>query len=174
MSIRPSRLSLETRTNTSLDVIRTYIEVDFVGPGESTELRIRHFWAQWKNVLVGQAWSTFSDSDVIPETADFNGPNAWIFQFNPQVRYTYALSKQDNLIVSAEQPDGGIPGATPVTAQPITSTNPMPDFVVRYRLTIHELKEEIILPLQPEQAGSHHAVSEHMRPLSRRVVDSSN
>jgi hypothetical protein len=133
MSIRPSRLSLETRTNTNLDVIRTYIEVDFVGPGESVDLRIRHFWAQWKNVLVGQAWSTFSDSDVIPETADFNGPNAWIFQFNPQVRYTYALSKRDNFIVSAEQPDGGIPGATPATGQPITSTNPMPDFVVRYR-----------------------------------------
>ena len=132
MSVRASRLSLETRTNTRLDVVRTYIEVDFVGPGDSVALRIRHFWVQLKNVLVGQAWSTFSDSDVIPETADFNGPNGWIFQFNPQVRYTYALSKKDNLMISAEQPDGGIPATTP-NGQPVTSTNPMPDFVVRYR-----------------------------------------
>jgi hypothetical protein len=132
MSVRASRLSLETRSNTSLDIVRTYIEVDFVGPGDSVALRIRHFWVQLKNVLVGQAWSTFSDSDVIPETADFNGPNGWIFQFNPQVRYTYALSKKDNLMISAEQPDGGLPATTP-SGQPVTSTNPIPDFVVRYR-----------------------------------------
>ena len=133
MSVRASRLSLESRTDTSLDVLRTYIEVDFVGPGNSVDLRIRHFYGQLKNLLVGQAWSTFSDSDVIPETADFNGPNAWIFQFNPQVRYTYALNKENNVAVAVEQPDGGIPTTTPVTGQPITSTNPMPDFVVRYR-----------------------------------------
>jgi hypothetical protein len=83
MSIRPSRLILETRTNTSSDALRTYIEVDFVGPGNSVDLRIRHFWGQCKNGLVGQSWSTLSDSDVIPETADFNGPNAWIFNSIP-------------------------------------------------------------------------------------------
>jgi hypothetical protein len=133
MSIRASRLTLESRTDTSLDVLRTYFEVDFVGPGSNVELRIRHFWGQLKNVLVGQAWSTFSDSDVIPETADFNGPNAWIFRFNPQIRYTYALNSADNLMLSVEQPNGRIPGATPLSNEPITSTNPMPDFVVRYR-----------------------------------------
>jgi hypothetical protein len=133
MSVRASRLSLESRTDTSLDVLRTYIEVDFVGPGNSVALRIRHMYGQLKNLLVGQAWSTFSDSDVIPETADFNGPNSWIFQFNPQVRYMYALNKENQVMVAVEQPDGGIPPTTPVTGQPITSTNPLPDFVVRYR-----------------------------------------
>ncbi len=133
MSIRASRLTLESRTDTSLDVLRTYFEVDFVGPGSNVELRIRHFWGQLKNVLVGQAWSTFSDSDVIPETADFNGPNAWIFRFNPQIRYTYALNPTDNLMLSVEQPNGRIPNATPLSNEPFTSTNPMPDFVVRYR-----------------------------------------
>jgi porin-like protein len=48
MNIRPSRLMLETRTNTSFDTVRTFIEVDFVGPDESVELRIRHFWVQLK------------------------------------------------------------------------------------------------------------------------------
>jgi hypothetical protein len=133
MSVRASRLSLESRTDTSLDVLRTYIEVDFVGPGNSVELRIRHFYGQLKNLLVGQAWSTFSDSDVIPETADFNGPNSWIFQFNPQVRYSYALNKENHVMISAEQPQSQIPTTTPVTDQPVNPTSPIPDFVVRYR-----------------------------------------
>ncbi|MBH0203926.1 MAG: hypothetical protein HP496_16905, partial [Nitrospira sp.] len=92
MAARASRLTLESRTDTKWDVLRTYIEIDFVGPGNTTELRLRHFYAQLRNILVGQSWTTFHDSDVIPETADFNGPNSWIFQFNPQVRYTHSLA----------------------------------------------------------------------------------
>lgn len=133
MTARASRLSLESRTDTKWDVLRTYVEIDFVGPGNSTELRLRHFYAQLRNILVGQAWTTFHDSDVIPETVDFNGPNSWIFQFNPQVRYTHRLVTGQTVSVSVEQPSSGIPPINPVTAQPVSSTSPIPDFVVRYR-----------------------------------------
>jgi len=133
MTARASRLSLESRTDTRWDVLRTYIEIDFVGAGNSTNFRLRHFYGQLKNLLVGQSWSTFHDSDVIPETADFNGPNSWIFQLNPQVRYTHLLAKRHTVSVAAEQPSSGIPAINPVTAQPVFSTSPMPDFVVRYR-----------------------------------------
>lgn len=133
MAARASRLTLESRTDTKWDVLRTYIEIDFVGPGNTTELRLRHFYAQLRNILVGQSWTTFHDSDVIPETADFNGPNSWIFQFNPQVRYTHRLAKGQTVSISAEQPSSGIPPINPVTAQPVSSTSPLPDFVVRYR-----------------------------------------
>ena len=133
MAARASRLSLESRTDTQWDVLRTYIEIDFVGPGNRTEFRLRHFYAQLKNILVGQAWTTFHDSDVIPETVDFNGPNSWIFQFNPQVRYTHSVATGHTISVSAEQPSSGIPSVNPVTAQIVSSTSPLPDFVVRYR-----------------------------------------
>ncbi|MDH4080051.1 MAG: porin [Nitrospira sp.] len=133
MAARASRLSLEFRTDTQWDVLRTYVEIDFVGPGNRTEFRLRHFYAQLKNILVGQAWTTFHDSDVIPETVDFNGPNSWIFQFNPQVRYTHRLATGHTVSVSAEQPSSGIPSVNPVTTQPVSSTSPLPDFVVRYR-----------------------------------------
>lgn len=133
MAARASRLTFESRTDTKWDVLRTYIEIDFVGPGNSTEFRLRHFYAQLKNILVGQAWTTFHDSDVIPETVDFNGPNSWIFQFNPQVRYTHRLATEQTISVSAEQPSSSIPLVNPVTAQPVSSTSPLPDFVVRYR-----------------------------------------
>ncbi|MBK9308813.1 MAG: porin [Nitrospira sp.] len=133
MAARASRLSLEFRTDTQWDVLRTYVEIDFVGPGNRTEFRLRHFYAQLRNILVGQAWTTFHDSDVIPETVDFNGPNSWIFQFNPQVRYTHRLATGHTVSVSAEQPSSGIPSVNPVTTQPVSSTSPLPDFVVRYR-----------------------------------------
>ena len=133
MTARASRISLETRSDTRWDVLRTYIEIDFVGPGNSTNLRLRHFYGQLKNLLVGQSWSTFHDSDVIPETVDFNGPNAWIFQFNPQVRYTHRLATRHAISVAVEQPSSGIPSTNPVSAQPVSSTSPFPDFVVRYR-----------------------------------------
>lgn len=134
MSARASRLSLETRSTTKYgDVLRTYIEFDFVGGGNRTEFRLRHFYGQWRNLLVGQAWSTFHDSDAIPETSDFNGPNSWIFQFSPQIRYTYALTKYQTLAAAVEQPSAGIPASNPVTGEPVSSTNPLPDFVVRYR-----------------------------------------
>jgi hypothetical protein len=133
MAARASRLTLESRTDTTWDVLRTYIEIDFVGPGNSTGLRLRHFYAQLRNILVGQSWTTFHDSDVIPETADFNGPNSWIFQFNPQVRYTHRLATRHVVSVAAEQPSSGVPSINPVSAQSVSSTSPFPDFVVRYR-----------------------------------------
>ncbi|MDH4153121.1 MAG: porin [Nitrospira sp.] len=133
MAARASRLTLESRTDTTWDVLRTYIEIDFVGPGNSTGLRLRHFYAQLRNILVGQSWTTFHDSDVIPETADFNGPNSWIFQFNPQVRYTHRLAQRHVVSVAAEQPSSGVPSLNPVSVQSVSSTSPFPDFVVRYR-----------------------------------------
>ena len=133
MAARASRISFETRTDTRWDVLRTYFEIDFVGPGNSTNFRLRHFYGQLQNLLVGQSWSTFHDSDVIPETVDFNGPNSWIFHFNPQVRYTHRLAKGHAISMAVEQPSSGIPSTNPVTAQPVSSTSPLPDFVVRYR-----------------------------------------
>lgn len=133
MAARASRISFETRTDTRWDVLRTYFEIDFVGPGNSTNLRLRHFYGQLRNLLIGQSWSTFHDSDVIPETVDFNGPNSWIFHFNPQVRYTHRVAKGHAVSMAVEQPSSGIPSTNPVTAQSVLSTSPLPDFVVRYR-----------------------------------------
>ncbi len=133
MTARASRISFETRTDTRWDVLRAYFEVDFVGPGTSTNLRVRHFYGHWNNLLIGQSWSTFHDSDVIPETVDFNGPNSWIFHFNPQVRYTRRLAERHAVSIAVEEPSSGIPSTNPVTGQPVSSTSPLPDFVVRYR-----------------------------------------
>ena len=108
----------------------------------STTARIRRtasgcaiFMVNWQNILVGQTWSAWEDADVIPDTVDFEGPNSWIFRLQPQLRYTYAMNKQNIIAVSVEQPSTEMPGTVPLSTGTTTvnSTSPLPDFVLRYR-----------------------------------------
>lgn len=136
MSVAPSRLSIELRSNTAHGPLRIYYENDFNnGPNATPAFRLRHFYGQWRNVLVGQTWSAWKDVDAIPDTVDFAGPAPMIFRLQPQIRYTYGISKENIVAVSVEQPTTEIPGTitTPIGASNITATAPIPDFVLRYR-----------------------------------------
>ena len=77
LSVAPSRLSLELRNNTNYGPLRIYFENDFNnGPNTTNSFRLRHFYGQWQNILIGQTWSAWEDADVIPDTVDFEGPNS--------------------------------------------------------------------------------------------------
>lgn len=137
MSVAPSRVSLELRNNTNYGPLRIYYENDFNnGPNATNSFRLRHFYGQWQNVLIGQTWSAWEDADAIPDTVDFEGPNSWIFRLQPQVRYTYAMNKENYLAVSVEQASTEMPGTVTLpngTVNTINATSPIPDFVLRYR-----------------------------------------
>jgi hypothetical protein len=136
MSVAPSRLSLELRNNTNYGPLRIYYENDFNNaPNTTNSFRLRHFYGQWQNVLVGQTWSAWQDPDAIPDTVDFEGPNAQIFRFNPQIRYTYAMNKENIIAVSVEEPKTEVPGAVtlPSGLVNLNATSPIPDFVLQYR-----------------------------------------
>jgi len=136
MSVAPSRISVEIRNNTKYGPLRIYYENDFNnGPNTTNSFRLRHFYGQWQNILIGQTWSAWGDTDAIPDTVDFEGPNSWIFRLQPQVRYTYAMNKENNVAVSIEQPKSEMPGTVtaPTPATAINANSPIPDFVVRYR-----------------------------------------
>jgi len=136
MSVAPSRISLELRNNTNYGPLRIYYENDFNnGPNTTNSFRLRHFYGQWQNILVGQTWSAWEDADAIPDTVDFEGPNSWIFRLQPQLRYTYALNKENIVAVSVEQPNTEQPGTLtlPTGTININATSPIPDFVLRYR-----------------------------------------
>ena len=136
LSVAPSRISVEIRNNTKYGPLRIYYENDFNnGPNTTNSFRLRHFYGQWQNILIGQTWSAWGDTDAIPDTVDFEGPNSWIFRLQPQVRYTYAMNKENNVAVSVEQPKSEMPGTVTAgtTNTPINSNSPIPDFVVRYR-----------------------------------------
>jgi hypothetical protein len=98
----------ETRFNmkyTHGDVMG-FIEMDFWGGGgneiisNSANPRIRHAFIKYKDVTVGQTWTTFMNTSAIAETADFAGPAMGLaFIRQGQVRYT-----SGNFQVSLENP----------------------------------------------------------------------
>jgi len=102
-----------------------FIEMDFYGGGgneiisNSANPRIRHAFIKYKDVLVGQTWSTFMNTSAIAETADFAGPaNGLVFIRQGQIRYTMG-----NLQVSLENPEtyGGDP-----------TQDSVPDVIAKY------------------------------------------
>lgn len=112
----------ETRINAKYQHgdVTGFVEMDFFGTAttggananeqfsNSSNPRLRHAFIKYKNVLVGQTWSTFQNTSALAEAADFGGPlvsAAFIRQY--QIRYT-----NGGLQLSLENPEtrGGTSG----------------------------------------------------------------
>ena len=121
----------ETRFNTKYKHgdVTGFIEIDFYGTGvagggneiisNSSNPRLRHAFISYKDVLVGQTWTTFQNTSSLAESADFGGPlvaSAFIRQ--GQIRYT-----NGGLQLSLENPEtfGGVSG-----------DDSMPDIIGKY------------------------------------------
>jgi hypothetical protein len=133
VSMRPSRFFAEFRqpVHGGDDTVKGYLEYDFLGNYERTSLRLRQFYAQYKNVLVGQAWSAFADADAFPDTLEFEGPPGMIAMRQPQVRYTQPLSKEHSIGLSVERSGVDTPFSTQY-GSPVGSSL-WPDLVGFYR-----------------------------------------
>jgi hypothetical protein len=104
-----------------------FIELDFWGGGgnevvsNSAHPRIRHAFVKYKDLVVGQTWSTFMNTSAIPESADFAGSTmGLVFIRQGQVRYTMG-----NFQVSIENPETWGGDAT---------NDDVPDIVARYNV----------------------------------------
>ncbi len=115
-----------------------FIEMDFFGKAttgggtedfsNSSNPRLRHAFIKYKNILVGQTWTTFMNTSAIAEAADFGGPlvaSAFVRQY--QFRYT-----NGGLQLSLENPEtrsrnGGVNDA-------ITGDDSRPDVIAKYTL----------------------------------------
>jgi len=117
----------ESRFNTKYvhGDVTGFIEMDFHGGGgneivsNSSNPRIRHAFIKYKNILVGQTWSTFVNTSALAEAADFGGTlNASAFIRQGQIRYTHG-----NFQVAIENPesDKGDP-----------SQDSIPDVIAKY------------------------------------------
>jgi len=131
VSVRPTRLSLDFRIpSTTLGDVRFYVEGDLFGTNATTP-RLRHAYAQVRNVLIGQTFSNFMDPDGFPDTLDFQGPNGMVSIRNPQLRYGFALTPSTTFYISVEKPSSDIIFKTPqFTSQP---NAPSPDGAIRLR-----------------------------------------
>ena len=134
IQVRQTRLSLELRRPVLGDDLRFFFESDFTGGNGQRDFNLRHAYGQWRNLLAGFTFSTFNDMDSLPDTLDFEGPGSAIFQYNPQIRYTWAINKSHSLAFALEQPMSDVPKVmTQVNQIQITPNSPWPDIVLRYR-----------------------------------------
>jgi hypothetical protein len=131
ISVRPTRLSLDFRIPyTKVGEVRFYVESDFFGTNSTTP-RLRHAYAQARNLLIGQTFTNFMDPDAFPDGLDFQGPNGMVSLRNPQFRYGFALSSHTTFYISAEKPSSDIIFKTAqFTVQP---NAPSPDGAIRLR-----------------------------------------
>jgi len=131
-SIRGSRFSSDFRIPVSdQKIARTFIQLDFFGANGATAPRLRHFYAQIDNLLVGQTFTNFMDPDAFADSLDTQGANSAVSVRIPQGRYTFPLGKGAIAAVSIEVPSSNINFS--VNGTPAVPFTPAPDGTVRLR-----------------------------------------
>lgn len=107
MDASTSRLFVKAIINSkSLGRILVFSDMDFRGGEEFSYVpRLRSAYMQFKGFTIGRDVTTFCDLNAAPQTIDFQGPNAYNFNFNEMVRYEYTAPRSGfSLGVAAERP----------------------------------------------------------------------
>jgi hypothetical protein len=135
-----TRLSLELRRPVAFDdTLRIYSEYDFFDDSTSNAMkfRVRHFYGQAWNFLLGQTYSAFQDIDVFPDVVDYQGPNAIVNRRQPQIRYTLPIYEEGDskflLFVSLEQPDAKLDIDDVEFTGDVSVVNHVPDSIAGFR-----------------------------------------
>lgn len=102
LTANQSRLNFDLRENFPYGQFRAFIEADFVGAGDT--FRLRHAFGQFRQLLAGQTWSTFMDTESSPEEVDFEGINGRLNSRRTQLRYFPSIGREWDLAVSIEDP----------------------------------------------------------------------
>lgn len=126
-SVNPTRLYVESRTPFENHQVTTFISMDMFADsaGLSPEPRLRQAYVEIGRILfggdllIGQAWSTYTDLEGTPEVLDYQMPNSVIGLRQPQVRWTKALADGFKLKLALETPNNHIiDGADSLTGWP--------------------------------------------------------
>jgi hypothetical protein len=110
---------------------RTFIQYDFFGPNGTTAPRLRHFYAQLDNLLVGQTFTNFMDPDAFGDELDNQGVNAAVSVRLPQIRYSFGFGAGASASIAIEDPDSAIDFS--IAGTPVTPTTPSPDVTFHLR-----------------------------------------
>jgi hypothetical protein len=121
ISARASRLNIEFRTPSGQRELRAFFEGDFAGEGNL--FRLRHAYAQYWGLIVGQTWSTFSDPEVLHEDLDFEGVSSENLIRQPLLRYWWRPKPKMRAAGAIETPAVSITGGEGV--------NLVPDLIAR-------------------------------------------
>ena len=116
-----SRFNFEMRTPTGAGQLRTFIEGDFYGSNfedQRINFRLRHAFAQFHGLLVGQTWSTFSDPAADHQDLDFEGINGENVIRQAQIRYTWQVRENLSVAAALETPEVSLTGGQGVNVVP--------------------------------------------------------
>ena len=107
MDATTSRLFVKAVTNTrALGRVVVFVDGDFRGGSEGSYTpRIRSAYVSFLGFTFGRDVTTFCDLSAAPTTIDFQGPNAYNFNFATMIRYEHAFA-HDHLSfgLAAEMP----------------------------------------------------------------------
>jgi hypothetical protein len=130
--VKESRFDFDVATVLNNQPIHGFLELDFLLSSTGDERvsnsfnpRIRHFYFEWKRLLIGHSWSTFMVV-IIPDDLDFAGAlEGLVFVRQPQIRYKagswmFAIENPESLVFSYE-----------TNAQQVSDQEFLPDVVVR-------------------------------------------
>jgi hypothetical protein len=134
-----TRISFEARRPVGEEgTLRIYNENDFFDNSSSSSMsfRVRHFYGQAWNLLVGQTFSAFMNVDAWPDVLDYAGPNAMINRRQPQVRYSQPFQTglgEMHLLFSLEQPESDLSLSATGIPMGADTVSRVPDGVVGWR-----------------------------------------
>ena len=143
VSVKQSRFGVKGMVPTSdhAPPINFKFEFDFFGTGVDagqTTIRLRHFYAEWGQLLAGQTHSLFMDIDVFPNLIDYWGPPGMVFLRLPQIRWTAYRTANDSIAVALEKPGNDVdPGNLRLVQgfenAEVRPDQPIPDLTGQYR-----------------------------------------
>lgn len=123
-SFRQTRFSLESKSKVGGGRIDSFISLDFFGGTSDDPLpRLRQGYfslvglAGGGDLLVGQAFSTFVDMAVVPDTLDYEISVGLIFKRQPLVRWNRDLGPV-TFMASVEQPETDLAAGDALTKWP--------------------------------------------------------
>jgi hypothetical protein len=88
---RQTRLSLDAQRH-AMDgdlPMRVFLEGDFFGDGNT--MRLRHAYGEYRNLILGQTWTTLSHRAALPNTLDLTGDVASVSLRKAQIRWSDTL-----------------------------------------------------------------------------------
>ncbi len=143
-SAKQSRFWMNFDTTVSGHTLKGYLETDFQtatgtqGSERTTNgynLSLRRAYVQFDGLTVGQDWSTFQNTAVLPESTDFVGvTEGTTFVRQPLIRYSTPLGKGATFHISAENAET----ASALATGPALTENDddrLPDVAARVNLS---------------------------------------
>ena len=116
ISARASRLDTEFRSPAGKEEVRAFFQGDFAGT--TNAFRLRHAYAQYRGIIAGQTWSTFSDPEADQGDLDFEGVSSENVIRQPLLRYWWSPATGRRLAVAVETPAVSITGGQGVNLFP--------------------------------------------------------